>query len=76
MAEIIKITGYLVSLDDCIDEKEVALAAKEILGSKFDCIGKPFTAESADIGEWHDDHELNSFNCTTETCESYFKSKQ
>lgn len=73
MAKIIKVTGYLVALDDDIDEKEIALAAKEILGSKFDCIEKPFVAETADVGEWHDNHELNYYDCPIDVCESYFK---
>lgn len=72
MAKIIKITGYLVTLDDSLDEQEIALAAKEILGSKFNCIEKPFTAQTAEIGEWHDDHELNYTFCPVSDCEKYF----
>lgn len=73
MAKIIKLTGYLVTDDDNIDEKEIAFATKEILSDKFDCIGKPFKAEVATIEDWNDNHELNYINSTTDVCEKYFK---
>lgn len=73
MAKIIKITGYLVTPDDYIDEREVALAAGEILGSKFDCIEKPFVTKIADVDNWHDNHELNRYDCPIAVCEQYFK---
>lgn len=74
MSKIIKITGYLIAHDD-VDEDEIALAAKEILGSKFDCIEKPFAAESKDIGELDDEHPLIYFDCPVSECEKYFNDK-
>ena len=76
MAKIIKLTGYLIATDDDMDEREIAIAAKEILSSKFDCIGKPFTTESADIGIWSDEHKLNYIDCPVSVCEQYFNKSE
>lgn len=72
MAKIIKITGYLIG-DDDLDENEVALVAKSILGGKFDCIEKPFQAQSEEIPDWNDNHPLNYINCPITECEKYFE---
>lgn len=76
MAKIIKITGYLVTNDDYIDEDEIAPAAGEMLSSKFDCIIKPFAAETADVDNWNDNHVLNRCDCPSDVCEKYFERKK
>lgn len=79
MAKLIKITGFLVGHDNT-DEKELALAAKEILGSKFDCEKEPFKTDSVSIGpddifcdERYRDDPLNSIFTTFEYCEDRFR---
>lgn len=78
MAKLIKIVGYLVS-DDDVDECEIEVAAKEILESKFDSIGYPFSANSVSLRkdlffskEWYN-NPLNKVNCSIKDIESYFK---
>ncbi len=79
MAKLIKVTGFLVGYDDT-DEKELALVAKEILGSKFNCKEKPFKTDSVSIGpddifydeRYHDD-PLNSIFTTFEYCDNRFR---
>ncbi len=70
MATIFKVTSYLVDTNDCLTEQDVA----DALHFKCDAMVKPNIAvESCNIGEWDDDHELNSIFCSRETLEKYFK---
>lgn len=69
--KLIKITGFLIGEND-IDEEEIALVAKSILGGKFDCIEKPFTVQSQPLPDWNEEHPLNSIYATLESCENYF----
>lgn len=79
--KIVKVIGYLLAEDD-VDEADVALEAKQVLGGRFDCVEKPFKAESTFIGKtWNDEtgehilenHPLNRFDCSMETCEMFFQ---
>ncbi len=74
MAQIVKVTGYMIFPDDGAYEecKDIETFAREMLSSRFDCIQAPFETEIADIGEWNDNHELNYINKSKETCEKYF----
>lgn len=73
MAKIYKIQAYLVdgsgefdtsSLKDCI-----------IYCTQNDLNLEHIKIESADIGEWHDDHPLNYFDCPKAEFKKYFKEK-
>ena len=61
MAKIYKISGYIVDANDDFNEDD------------YDISINKFKAESADIGEWYDEHPLNYINCPIEEYEKYFR---
>lgn len=69
MAKIYKISGYIVDVHDGYDEKYV----KWLIEGFSDLSTKHFKVESADIGEWYDEHPLNYRNSDISECEKYFK---
>lgn len=74
MSKLFKITTYVVDpvdefatddrLEDCI-----------IYCTQNDLSLRHTSVESADIGEWDDNHPLNYYNCPRAEFEKYFKEK-
>ena len=72
MSKLFKVTTYIVDyndefstdgrLEDCI-----------IYCTQNDLNLKHTNVESVDIGEWHDGHHLNKFDCPKAEYEKYFK---
>ena len=75
MAKIFKVTTYIVDyndefttderLDDCLTyctQNDLNLQHTQI--------------QSADLGEWYDEHPLNYVNCPKAEFEKYFKENQ
>ena len=70
MAKIYKVTGYVVDFRGEYDEDYIQL----LIEQSSDLFIKHFQADSADIGEWHDEHPLNYRNSDVLECEKYFTS--
>lgn len=68
MSSIHKVIMYIVDIEDDFNENEL-----EYMFDRTDWWCRYNKVESADIGEWHDEHPLNYTNCPIETHESYFK---
>ena len=73
MAKIFKISAYIVDYLDEFDDNQRVADYLEYITQNDDIILKHPQIESADIGEWHDDHPLNWRCCPKEECEKYFK---
>ena len=74
MPRIYKITTYLV---DCSDEfNDASLKDCLVYCTQNDLNLEHTKIQSADIGEWNDDHPLNYYNCPKAEYEKYFKEKQ
>lgn len=71
MAQIYKISGYLLDVNDDYNEGGIEVA----LTDGLDLFAQHLRIERADIGEWEDDNPLNYRNCDLAHCEKYFKSK-
>lgn len=69
MAELHKISGYLLDIDGAYSEGEI----EEYIRNWTDLIPRHFHTEIVDIGEWEDDNPLNYTNCDLAECEKYFK---
>lgn len=69
MAELHKISGYLLDIDGAYFEGEI----EEYIRNWTDLIPRHFHTETVDIGEWEDDNPLNYTNCDLAECEKYFK---
>lgn len=69
MAELHKISGYLLDIDGAYCEGEI----EEYIRNWTDLIPRHFHTETADIGEWEEDNPLNYTNCDLAECEKYFK---
>ena len=67
MAQIHKISGYVVDIDESFtkDDLENALGV-------MDMTTQQIHVETADIGEWVDDNPLNYENCDLAECEKWF----
>lgn len=75
MAKVFKFSAYVVDpcdefstndrLEDCL-----------IYCTQNDINLRHLKIESADIGEWEDDHPLNYLSCPKAEFEKYFKEKQ
>ena len=72
MPKLFKITTYLV---DCNDEfvTDDRLEDCIIYCTQNDLDLRHTKIESADIGEWDDDHPLNYMDCPETEYEKYFK---
>ena len=68
-SKIYKIQCYVVDIHGEYEENHV----KFLIDQYSDLFAKHFKVESADIGEWHDEHPLNYINSPIEECEKYFK---
>ena len=70
MAKLFKLTAYLVDYSDAFDESNL----EDYIMWRLDDVSVDHAhLTSADIGEWHDDHPLNYYNCHEEEYEKYFK---
>lgn len=67
MSSIHKVTMYVVDVDDTFNKNEL-----EYLFDRTDWFMRYDEVESADVGEWEDDHPLNYRKCPLEVHESYF----
>ena len=68
MAKIYKVTGYVVDFRDEYDEDYIRL----LIEQSSDLFTRHFHVESADVGEWYDEHPLNYYNSDISECEKYF----
>ena len=74
MAKLFKIEAYLV--DFCEEfETEDRLEDCLIWCTQNDLNLEHLKIDSANIGEWHDDHPLNYMDCPKAEFEKYFKEK-
>lgn len=71
MATIYKISGYIVDINDDFNEDDLKWTLE-----RYDFSIKHFKAESADIGEWYDDHPLNYYKSDISECEKYFNNEE
>ena len=69
MAKIYKISGYVIDACDEYDENHV----EWLIERYSDLSVHHLHIESADVGEWDDDHTLNRWGCPVSECEKYFK---
>ena len=74
MAKLFKIEAYIV--DFCEEfETEDRLEDCLIWCTQKDLNLEHLKIDSADIGEWHDEHPLNYMDCPKAEFEKYFKEK-
>lgn len=71
MAKLFKLTAYLVDFNDTFDESNLEDYLIWRLRDELDI--DHIHLSSADIGEWHDDHPINNYNCHEVEYEKYFK---
>ena len=76
MAKIFKISAYIVDYCDEFDDNQSVANYLEYITQNDDIIFAHPQIESADVGEWHDDHPLNWRSCPKSEYEKYFKKKQ
>lgn len=69
MAQIFRISGYLVDPSDDCNKEEIKVSITD----RLDMFCQQLHIESADIGEWEDDNPLNYENCDLAYCTQYFK---
>ena len=72
MAKVFKISAYIVDIHDDFDTND------RLEDCLIDCTRRNIELdhiqiESADIGEWHDDHPMNFYDCPLAEYEKYFK---
>lgn len=73
MAKVFKISAYIVDYLDEFDDNERLADYLEYITQNDDIILARPQVESADIGEWDDDHPLNFLDCQVAEFEKYFK---
>lgn len=71
MAKLFKLTAYLVDPNDTFDESNLEDYLIWRLQKYLDI--DHIHLSSVDIGEWHDDHPINNYNCPEAEYEKYFK---
>ena len=59
MAKLRKVTLYVFDMDGNQTDHDIAMELKSIKHLPFVAMGD---IDIVDIGEWHDDHELNKFD--------------
>lgn len=72
MAQIFRISGYLIDIDGNYRKEEIGSVITRRLGM----LSHQLHIESANIEEWNDDNPLNYENCDLSYCSQYFKDKQ
>jgi hypothetical protein len=68
MAKVYKFSGYVVDVNEEYSESEL----KYVLEGN-DLTIRHFKVDSADLGEWYDEHPLNYCKCNIAEFEKYFK---
>ena len=68
-----KITVYVIEIGNEYSLKEKQLEIESALDDNLVHFGE---CETADIGEWHDDHTLNFCDLPEEVFEGYFKPEE
>lgn len=71
MAKLFKLTAYLVDPNNTFDESNLEDYLIWCLRDELDI--DHIHLESADLGEWYDEHPLNYIDCPKEEYEKYFK---
>ena len=71
MAKIYKISGYIIDVNEDVNEDDLQWALE-----RYDFSIKHFKAEAADIGEWYDEHPLNYYKSDISECEKYFSNEK
>lgn len=71
MAKLFKITTYIVDANDEFDADSMEDCL--IYCTQNDLSLQHTKVQSADIGEWEDDHPLNYIDCPKAEFEKYFK---
>ena len=69
MAQIFKISGYLIDINDSHTKDDVRLSITD----KIDMFRQQLHIESTNIEDWDDDNPLNFENCDLPYCSQYFK---
>lgn len=69
MAEIHKISGYLIDPNGDIGANDIEVAVTD----QLDVFSQHLHIETAEIEGWDDDNPLNYKNCDLAECEKYFK---
>lgn len=69
MAQIFKISGYLIDINDSHTKDDVRLSITD----KIDMFSQQLHIESTNIEDWDDDNPLNFENCDLSYCSQYFK---
>ena len=72
MAQIFRISGYLIDIDGNYRKEEIGSVITRRLGM----FSHQLHIESANNEEWNDDNPLNYENCDLSYCSQYFKDKQ
>lgn len=72
MAKVFKISAYVVDANDEFSTND-RLEDCLVYCTQNDINLGHIKIESADIGEWYDDHPLNFYNCPVAEYEKYFK---
>lgn len=69
MAQIFKISGYLIDINDSHTKDDVRLSITD----KIDMFSQQLHIENTNIEDWDDDNPLNFENCDLSYCSQYFK---
>ena len=69
MAQIFRVSGYLIDPSGDCNKNEIKVALTE----RLDMHSQQLHIESTDIGKWDDDSPLNYENCDLSYCTQYFK---
>lgn len=69
MAQIFKISGYLIDINDSYTKDDIRLSITD----KKDMFSQQLHIESTNIEDWDDDNPLNFENCDLSYCSQYFK---
>ncbi len=69
MAQIFRISGYLVDPSGDCDKEEIKIAVTD----RLDMFSQQLHIESADIEKWDDECPLNFEDCDLSYCTEYFK---
>ena len=72
MAKLFKITAYIVDPNGEFNEYNLADTLEY---GPYDIHLRHIKVDSADLGEWDDDHPLNRCDCPQETFQKYLKEK-
>ena len=71
MAKLFKLYAYLIDYNDTFDADNLEDYLIYRLQDELDI--DHIHLDSADVGEWNEDHPLNNYNCPEAEYEKYFK---